>query len=99
MEGCRAMRYQCCLIDGERVLESLEVRLAHARDGRENAELSRPQTARPQDVVVQLCYGSARDAQRPADTGDSRSGPGPFVGPVPRPFMASCYSPCRRAPV
>ena len=42
---------QRCLVDGQRVLELLQVRLAYAPDGRENAELSYPQTARPQDVV------------------------------------------------
>jgi len=40
------------LVDGEQVLELSQVRLTQARDGRKNAELSHPQTARPQDVVV-----------------------------------------------
>src|SRR2546425_511534 len=45
---------QRCLVDGQRVLDLLQVRLAYAPDGRENAEPSYPQTARPQDVVVEL---------------------------------------------
>ena len=56
------------LVDGQHVLELPQVRRAQTRDGAENAELSHPQTARPQDVVVQLCHGPARHAERAADT-------------------------------
>src|SRR5262249_12289360 len=37
---------QCRLVDGEPLLELLQVRLAHLRDRRENAELSHPDAAR-----------------------------------------------------
>src|SRR5438309_619558 len=55
------------LVDGKRVLELPQIRGAHAGDRRENAELSYPQTARPQDVVVQLCHGQAHHAECIAD--------------------------------
>src|SRR2546425_138005 len=55
------------LVDGKRVLELPQIRGAHAGDRRENAELSYPQTARPQDVVVQLCHGPAHHAECIAD--------------------------------
>ena len=35
------------LVEGERVFELPQVRFAHARDGRENAELRHPEPARP----------------------------------------------------
>src|SRR3989442_8793754 len=54
-------------VDGKRVLELPQIRGAHAGDRRENAELSYPQTARPQDVVVQLCHGPAHHAECIAD--------------------------------
>jgi len=60
---------QRCLVDGQRVLELLQVRLAYAPDGRENAELSYPQTARPQDVVVELRHRASDHPERVADTG------------------------------
>src|SRR6266850_4704394 len=49
------------------------MRLAHARDHRENAELSHPQAARPQDIVVQLRYSPGRHAECVADTGGQSS--------------------------
>src|SRR2546430_10500792 len=61
------------LVDGERVLELPQVRLAHARDHRENAVLSHPQTARPQVVVVQLRYSPGCHAECVADTGGQSS--------------------------
>src|SRR6266849_4514736 len=61
------------LVHGERVLKLPQVRLAHARDHRENAELSHPQTARPQVVVVQLRYSPGRHAECVADTGGQSS--------------------------
>ncbi len=61
------------LVDGERVLELPQVRLAHARDHRENAVLSHPQTARPQVVVVQLRDSPGRHAECVADTGGQSS--------------------------
>jgi len=57
------------LVDGERVLELLQVRLTHAPDGRENAELSHPDTARPQHVVVELGDGASDHAKGVADAG------------------------------
>src|SRR5262249_54510690 len=61
------------LVDGQRSLEFSQVRLAAVRDGCENAELSHPEPARPQDVVVELRDGTADHAQRAADArGQSR---------------------------
>jgi hypothetical protein len=56
------------LIDGQRVLKLLEIRLAQARDRRENAELSHAETAGPQNVVVELRHRASDHAERVADT-------------------------------
>src|SRR3989442_10864684 len=57
------------LVDGERILELFQICPAHAREGREDAELSHPETARPQDVVVELRHRASGHPQRVADTG------------------------------
>src|SRR5947209_5269071 len=75
------------LVDGQHVLELPQVRRAQTRDGAENAELSHPQTARPQDVVVQLCDGSTHHTQRAADTG----GQPLAVRSLPRPGASSVH--------
>ena len=75
------------LVDGKHVLELPQVRLTEACDGRENAELSHPQTARPQDVVVQLGDGSTHHTQRAADTG----GQPLAVRSLPRPGASSVH--------
>ena len=62
------------LIDGERVLELAEVRLTHARDGRENAELGHAEAARPQDVVVELGHSPTHHPEGTADTGGQPPG-------------------------
>ena len=56
------------LIDRQRILELFEIRLVLARDGRENAELSRAQAARPQGVVVELRHRAGDHAERVTDT-------------------------------
>ena len=60
---------QCRLVDGESTLELLQVRLAQVRDGRENTELRHPETARPQDIVIELRHRATDHSQRGADTG------------------------------
>jgi hypothetical protein len=56
------------LIDRQRILELFEIRLILARDGRENAELSDAEAARPQGVVVELRHRAGDHAERVADT-------------------------------
>src|SRR5712691_8476528 len=62
------------LIDGERVLKLPQIRLPHARDGPENAELSHPQTARPHDVVVELGHSPTHHPECVTDTGGQLPG-------------------------
>jgi hypothetical protein len=56
------------LIDRQRIFELFEIRLVPACDGRQNAELSRAEAARPQGVVVELRHGAGDHAKRIADT-------------------------------
>src|SRR5437899_7233954 len=72
LEQAEAAR-QGRLVDDERVLQLPEVRLAHAREGREDAVLSHPQAARSQDVIVELCHCPADHAERIADAGGQPS--------------------------
>src|SRR5436309_8545643 len=44
------------LVDGELLPALPQIPVAQTRVGAENVELSHPSTARPQDVVVQLCH-------------------------------------------
>src|SRR5206468_7106243 len=50
------------------------IRLPHARDGPENAELSHPQTARPHDVVVELGHSPTHHPECVTDTGGQLPG-------------------------
>ena len=59
-----------------------EVRLAHARDAGEDAELSHPETARPQDVVVELRHRRLTMRSVLQTQGDSRPRSRPVVSLV-----------------
>jgi hypothetical protein len=56
------------LIDRQRILELFEIRLVLACDGRQNAELSRAEAARPQGVVVEPRHRAGDHTERVADT-------------------------------
>src|SRR5438093_199296 len=58
----------------ERVLKLPQIRLPHARDGPENAELSHPQTARPHDIVVELGHSPTHHPECVTDTGGQQPG-------------------------
>ena len=76
------------LVDGERVLELPQIRLAQTCDGAENAELShRRPLGRSMSsyscVTARLTMRSVLQTHR-----DSRSPSGPVIGLLPRPSMA-----------